>query len=99
MIPINGNAILPRLKTFRICDMKKMNKEPSIHDLAVRLCEGGQVEFFGLSIRAKDTPKDDDCCRLCEMDCLCLEDMRDLCYECDQYHGHQHYLELVVKDR
>lgn len=79
--------------------MKKMNKEPSIHDLAVRLCEGGQVEFFGLSIRAKDTPKDDDCCRLCEMDCLCLEDMRDLCYECDQYHGHQHYLELVVKDR
>lgn len=75
--------------------MKKKNKEPTFHDLAVRLCEGGQVEFNGLSIRAKDTPNGHDSCYYCHMDSLCDIMMSDLCLECDLYHNHAHLLELV----
>lgn len=77
--------------------MKKKSKEPTLHDLAVRLCEGDCVEFSGLVIRAKDVPEYECACFLCEMDSLCDKQMRDLCEEVDFYHDHGHYLELVNK--
>lgn len=73
----------------------KKTKTPTLHDLAVRLCEGDQVEFFGLFIRAKDTPIEHDSCSICKMDCICHHDMSELCRECDLYHNHAHYLVLA----
>lgn len=74
---------------------KRKKKEPSFHDLAVRLCEGGQVEFAGLTIKAKDYVGPRVSCADCQMDSLCDIMMSDLCLECDLYHDHPHYLVLA----
>lgn len=57
--------------------MKKM----SLHDKAVRLAEGGLVEFHDLVIGAKLYSVEIDDCNECEMDCLCDSEMSDLCFE------------------
>lgn len=75
--------------------MKKKTKTPTLHDLAVRLCEGGQIEFGGLTIKAKDYVGAHVSCVDCQMDSLCDIMMSDLCLECDFYHNHAHLLELV----
>lgn len=73
----------------------KKTKVPTLHDLAVRLCEGGQVEFIGLSIKAKDALDPADPCLECQMDSICCMEMTDLCAECDGYHHHAHILVLA----
>lgn len=65
-----------------------------IHEIAVRLCEGQAVWFNGHLIRAFDYKGNEAACFDCRMDCLCNNDMCDLCAECDGYHHHQHYLVL-----
>lgn len=64
----------------------------SLHDLAVGLCEGAMIEFNSLFIRAKVVEYVDDPCDVCDMDCLCHEEMSDLCAECDAYDGKRHKL-------
>lgn len=75
----------------------KKTKTPTLHDLAVRLCEGGQVEVQGLVIRAIDVVDGFNPCYWCEMDSLCNVTIADLCFECDVYHNHSHLLKLVTK--
>ena len=69
-------------------------KVKSLHDLAVRLCEGGVVWFEGLSIVAKELSDGDDACRVCNLDCICNEPLKELCVKCDSLVGKCHYLEL-----
>lgn len=51
--------------------------------MAIRLAEGGQVEFHGLVIGAKRYSVEIDPCNECEMDCICDMEMQDLCHEID----------------
>lgn len=55
----------------------------SLHDLAVRLCEGGTIDFGGYALKAKDVGQEENPCYLCEMDCVCDMQLTDLCAECD----------------
>lgn len=75
--------------------MKK--KELSLHDKAVRLCEGGVVEFQGHFLRAGDYYGDDNPCYYCNMDSICTLDMPDLCAECDELTDSKHILILANK--
>ena len=69
--------------------MKK--KELSLHDKAVRLCEGGVVEFQGHFLRAGDYYGDDNPCYYCNM--------TDLCAECDDLTDTKHILILANKQK
>lgn len=74
----------------------KTRKEKTLRELAVRLCEGGSVEFFGLVVWAKEVTEDINPCEICHMDCICDMHMADLCGECDAY-TRKKYL-LYLKD-
>lgn len=67
---------------------KKMTK----HDMAVRLCEGGVVDFGGYALKAKDVGREENPCYLCSMDCVCNMEMCDLCAECDDLTRTKHIL-------
>ena len=67
-----------------------------LHEKAVRLSEGGAVWFISHRIRAVEVIGDVDPCDLCEMDCICHEEMAELCKEVDQYDGKKHCLKLVT---
>ena len=69
----------------------------SLHELAVRLCEGDQVCFLGHYIRAFRVAEWGNPCDVCEMDSICCNEMRDLCAECDRYDGKKHYLKFKNK--
>lgn len=58
-------------------------KEMTLHDKAVRLCEGGVVECSGHYVRAKEIPDGFCPCMECSMDSACDMEMTDLCAECD----------------
>lgn len=62
--------------------MTKKKKEMSLHDKAVRLCEGGTVECMGHYVKAKAIDTNDLPCIDCEMDSICQDEMCDLCAEC-----------------
>lgn len=70
----------------------KANKQMSLHDRAVRLCEGGIVECSGHYIKAKDVGKEEHPCWLCSMDSACNQEMCDLCFECDELTRSGHIL-------
>lgn len=72
-----------------------MKKELSKHEMAVRLCEGGIVIFGGFAIVAEEIAEDEDACMTCQMDCVCDEEFRDLCAECDSYNRKKHYLKFA----
>ena len=76
----------------KICSMKK---KLDLHALAVKLCEGEVVFFQGLFIRARAVTPGHWSCFHCNMDCLCLDGIKDLCMECDNYDGKMHILYLV----
>lgn len=78
-------------------DLKKL--EDSLHGLAVRLCQGGVVEFEGHFLRANALPEDFDPCDYCDMDCLCHQSMASLCCECDNYDHRNHRLKLVANPK
>lgn len=69
-------------------------KANSLHDLAVRLCEGGTVWYEGHSLVAKVIPAVSDVCNCCHLDSICNPNIRELCMECDSYDGKIHYLDL-----
>ena len=71
----------------------------SLHDMAVRLCEGGHVWVEGHYVGAREIPYVKFACYECEMDSICHfgEPMCNLCHECDLYTDTQHILYLVAK--
>lgn len=71
---------------------KKTTKQMSLHDMAVRLCEGGIVKCSGHYIKAKDVGKEEHPCWLCSMDSACNQEMCDLCFECDELTRSGHIL-------
>lgn len=58
-------------------------KQMSLHDMAVRLCEGGVVKCSGYFIKAKDVGKEEHPCYLCSIVSACNQEICDLCFECD----------------
>lgn len=70
----------------------KTTKQMSRHDMAVRLCEGGEVFFQGYWLKAIAVPEEENPCELCRMDCICRMEMTDLCAECDGYGRCKHLL-------
>lgn len=60
----------------------RKKKELSIHDKAVRLCEGGEAEISGHFVKAVECICDLAPCEVCSMDSACTEEMADLCSEC-----------------
>lgn len=67
-----------------------MEKKLSLHDLAIRLCEGQRVEIYGLVLQAVDA------CNYCEMESICshYDDIETLCAECDRITRTTHILKL-----
>lgn len=70
----------------------------SRHDMAVRLCEGGEVFFQGYWLKAIAVPEPEIPCYLCRMDSICHEEMTDLCAECDAY-GRRGYLLYFANEK
>lgn len=75
----------------------KKTKTPTLHDLAVRLCEGGIVEVGGVSVGLGLDSYIFDPCFVCEMDSLCHKgnDVCNLCEECDQLTKKDCFLILI----
>ena len=73
---------------------KKNKQEPSLHELAVRLCEGDTVYFEGHFIKAVKVPSGFSCCDECDLDSICRHPISYLCLECDNYDGESHLLKL-----
>ena len=69
-------------------------KVETLHDLAVRLCEGGAVWFEGHTFVAIELPDVDDACYCCHLDSICNENIKELCMECDALVGKNHCLNL-----
>lgn len=74
-------------------------KQMTLHEKAVRLCEGGVVEFEGHFVRAVRYEGNFLSCPDCKMDSICSMEMSNLCAECDDYEGCQHILVLSNKKR
>lgn len=77
--------------------MTKKKKEMSLHDKAVRLCEGGTVECMGHYVRAKAVKTEDLPCLDCKMDSICRDELCDLCAECDNLTNENHILVLACE--
>ena len=60
-------------------------KEKEIHDKAIRLLEGGNVEVDGYAVTLRKCPSDITACNICEMDSICRigTEMYSVCMECD----------------
>lgn len=72
-------------------------KVKSLHDLAIRLCEGGTVWFEGHCLRAIKLPDWADACNECNLDSICNHDIQELCLECDALVGKSHCLTLYPR--
>ncbi len=66
----------------------------TLHEKAVRLCEGGVVFHCGYFFQAHDVPDEEGSCFLCELDSICRPEIADLCRECDDYDGKDHCLTI-----
>ena len=75
----------------------KKQKEMTLHDKAVRLCEGGVVECMGHYVKAKAVKTDGIPCIDCKMDSICRDELSDLCAECDYLTGEDHILILACE--
>lgn len=71
----------------------------SVHDIAVRLVEGGIEEVDGLSVKLGHKPLIFPPCSCCEMDSLCHQGskMCELCVECDSIKNEDCFLILMDK--
>lgn len=74
-------------------------KLPSLHDMAVTLCEGGVIEFNGHTFRAAIADDPFTPCAGCWVDSECHGLVTDLCTECDNYSRERHYLIMDGIDR
>lgn len=70
-------------------------KEMTLHDKAVRLCEGGAVWCMGHYVKAEVVRMDDLPCFDCSMDYIYQAELCDLCSECDNLTNEEHILVLV----
>lgn len=77
----------------------KKKKVPTLHDLAVRLAEGGIVEIAGHFVRAVNIPDAENPCIHCEMDSACRAEMSDLCAELDALTQSNNLLKFAYKKR
>ena len=77
-----------------------MKKDP-IHEKAIKLIEGGQVDVDGHCIRLKYATGTWNSCMQCKMDSICRKDgeMYSVCMECDYITQDDCYLELVTNDK
>lgn len=66
----------------------------SLHEKAVRLCEGGVVFHCGYFFQAQTAPTVDEACNRCNLDSICRPEIADLCAECDRYDKRRHYLTI-----
>lgn len=66
----------------------------SLHEKAVRLCEGGVVFHCGYFFQARTAPDDLLPCDICDLDSICRLEIADLCELCDAYDGKDHYLTI-----
>ena len=69
-------------------------KRKSLHDLAVRLCEGAPVWFEGHNLVLIELPDEDDACNCCHLDSICNQNIRELCVACDALVRKVHCLNL-----
>lgn len=76
-------------------ERKVKKKEMTLHEKAVRLCEGGVVECMGHYVKAKTYKGKDLPCIDCKMDSICQDELCDLCAECDGLTNEEHYLILA----
>lgn len=67
-------------------------KKMTLHEKAIRLCEGGVVECSGHYVRAKEIHEGFNACMECSMDSACDMEMCDLCAECDGLTHTKHIL-------
>lgn len=77
--------------------MTKKRKEMTLHDKAVRLCEGGTVECMGQFVKAVAIDTNDLPCIDCGMDSICRDELCDLCAECDNLTNENHILVLACE--
>lgn len=66
----------------------------TLHEKAVRLCEGGVVFHCGYFFQAHTAPDEEVPCDVCELDSICRLEIVDLCGECEAYDGKRHYLTI-----
>ena len=66
----------------------------SLHEKAVRLCEGGIVFHCGYFFAAHTVADSEGPCEVCELDCICRLEIEELCELCDAYDGKRHYLTI-----
>lgn len=78
----------------------KAMKQQTIHEKAIRLIEGGQVNVDGHCVKLKQTGYNMDCCYVCDMDSICRvnTEMFNVCGECDLITNKNNYLKLVTND-
>lgn len=74
---------------------RSRKEQLTLHEMAVRLCEGGTVWFQSLQVKAVEVKGFDPPCDFCDMDCLCHGEMVELCEECDHYTGKMYRLKLA----
>lgn len=74
----------------------KKNVDP-LYEKAVRLAEGGIVEIAGHFVKAMNVPRDENPCKLCNMDSVCHMEMVDLCAEVDGYTRSPHILKFAYE--
>lgn len=74
-------------------------KLPSLHDMAVTLCEGGVIEFNGHEFRARKAIDPFTPCAECWVDSECHGLVSDLCNELDEYSGVRNILIMDGIDR
>lgn len=74
---------------------KKSIKKESLHDLAVRLCEGDTVEFNGLYLKSNTVSSGNISCWACQMYGACTVRFSELCMECDLTDHKTHHLEFA----
>ena len=60
-------------------------KKMTLHEKAVKLSVGGAVEINGLVVKSKRVGDHIIPCDVCDMDCLCDEEMKGLCSELNSY--------------
>lgn len=76
-------------------NVMKTKKQMTLHDKAVKLCEGGVVWCMGHYVKAQTLETDDFPCFDCKMYSICHDELIDLCAECDNLTNENHMLILV----
>lgn len=66
----------------------------TLHEKAVRLCEGGVVFHRGYFFQTQTASDEEFSCNKCDLGDICPYEIYRLCKECDDYDGRDHYLTI-----